>query len=308
MRRIFSSFAIFSCVAYIAALAVAGEADPSREMIEKAREAYRSAFAKVQREIGAKIQTKIDDERKKGNRDAMLRAKKEKRDLDGGVFPKDLLTEDHRKQLKEAIKNAMDAFDQAIEDYTKKNQDGKAEKVENEKQDFVKDSDEIRAIVFPPEEMDPKAKTGKGKSAESKPIDAWGRCEKPAPSGPKCFIWQDKNGWHLQASTDHEKHEFKGTIEVVKGKLILLEADGIELKGKTKDELQKTKSNLISFTLNCKGDSKGFNFKLSKDASHLSCFITIDKLDKSKYLYIGNQGQNPMNCKFELQVMQIPSK
>ena len=92
--------------------AVKDQEDPVRARLEAAKATYRTSVEKTKKDVASKLQAEIDEARKKGDRETLLRASKEKDDLEEkGTLPESVSVEKSRETLREANKALEPAID-----------------------------------------------------------------------------------------------------------------------------------------------------------------------------------------------------
>lgn len=141
-------------------------------------------------------------------------------------------------------------------------------------------------------------KGGKGKSGDGV-ITNWGQPKDFATGKVNAYwIWYDDGVWHFRTTGGGKgTHHFKGTIEVVGGKLVNIKGKKGEYGGKTVDRYVFGPSG-IAFDFKTDEAADGLNFAVDKGADRLKFTLAFDGDAAPKHIRIGKQGDHPAGAVF----------
>jgi tRNA A-37 threonylcarbamoyl transferase component Bud32 len=117
------------------------ETDPIKARLDKAREAYEADYEKLRKEMLDSFQEKEDAARKDGNKKVVDQVKTEREAFENrNQLPRVVPSAPYEQGLKKAVVAMETAYEAAIKEYTRANEDAKGRSVEEELKQFKKDS------------------------------------------------------------------------------------------------------------------------------------------------------------------------
>lgn len=159
----------------------------------------------------------------------------------------------------------------------------------------------ILTLFCSPADVLAQKKKGGAKKGSDGVVENWGKPKHYAPTKVNAFwIWYTDDLWHLRTTGGGKgAHHFKGTIEVIGGRLDGLNGKKGEFQGKLRDQFVfNTAQTAISFDFNTDEGEDGINFSLNPAATGLSFNLLYDGIAAPNHIRLGRDGDHPSASPF----------
>jgi hypothetical protein len=128
---------------------------------------------------------------------------------------------------------------------------------------------------------------------------------KPGASA-RYAVWCDDEGWHVRTTTGPKgPHAFRGTVEIVGGKMVRLDPVGAEGKGGGKKDADagtwNAQGTVFDFTLKTGAKhTDGFDLKVTTAATAIKFNLSVGGDEAPGKVFIGAKGEHPKEAVFYL--------
>ena len=138
-----------------------------------------------------------------------------------------------------------------------------------------------------------------GGKANDGVITDWGKPKAYEPGKVTAvWLWHDDGVWYFRTTSGKKKaHQFKGTIEVLGGKLLDLKGKKGEFSGKSADKFVFSPT-AIAFDFKTEEGVDGLNFAVDAAATALRITVAVDGKASPKLIHVGKAGDHPSAAVF----------